>query len=275
MDLTSGWYPHDKISCESEIKQYLEEYNLDLPDHQWHGGIVPHAGWYYSGKLACQVIQKLSMGKNIDIVIIFGGHLRKGDNVIYYDFDQFETPLGNIYRENEVFNIILDRIKEFSSPEYTIDNTVEIQLPFIKYFMPETPIIAFRSPPSSLAKRLGCIIAEEMKNRNMNGVFIGSTDLTHYGPNYGFTSHGMSDEALQWVKYENDKLIIDYFLSMDEDSAINHALKESSACSVGGAIACMEASRVMGSSKGHLVDYYTSYDVRKDDSFVGYAGVIY
>jgi AmmeMemoRadiSam system protein B len=31
----------------------------------------------------------------------------------------------------------------------------------------------------------------------------------------------------------------------------------------------------MGATKATLVDHYTSYDTRPDDSFVGYAGIVF
>jgi AmmeMemoRadiSam system protein B len=37
----------------------------------------------------------------------------------------------------------------------------------------------------------------------------------------------------------------------------------------------MATCKALGSEKGALLDYYTSYDIMPDDSFVGYAGILY
>ena len=40
-------------------------------------------------------------------------------------------------------------------------------------------------------------------------LILGSTDLTHYGYNYGFTPKGTGEAAVEWVKNENDRKIVD------------------------------------------------------------------
>ena len=103
----------------------------------------------------------------------------------------------------------------------------------------------------------------------------GSTDLTHYGPNYGFLPEGLGDRALQWVRTVNDRRIIDSMLALDTAGAIEKALKERSACSAGGAAAAMSFARARGARSGELLRYMTSSDVYPADSFVGYAGIVF
>jgi AmmeMemoRadiSam system protein B len=104
---------------------------------------------------------------------------------------------------------------------------------------------------------------------------VGSTDLTHYGNNYDFSPMGGGEKALHWVKEVNDRRFIDCLLSMDAAEALERAIKERSACSVGGALAAMGFARAGGIAAGKLVDYRTSSDIVPADSFVGYAGVLY
>jgi AmmeMemoRadiSam system protein B len=40
-------------------------------------------------------------------------------------------------------------------------------------------------------------------------------------------------------------------------------------------MAAVATCKALGSQKGVLLDYYTSYDIMQDDSFVGYAGIVY
>ncbi|MBN2323714.1 MAG: AmmeMemoRadiSam system protein B, partial [Spirochaetes bacterium] len=47
------------------------------------------------------------------------------------------------------------------------------------------------------------------------------------------------------------------------------------ACCPGAVCAAIGAVKAGGVKKGVLVTYTTSYDVRPDSSFVGYAGVVY
>ena len=52
------------------------------------------------------------------------------------------------------------------------------------------------------------------------------------------------------------------------------AQEDQSACSAGGAVAAVAATRKLGAREAVLHDYYTSYEVMPNDSFVGYAGIV-
>ena len=62
---------------------------------------------------------------------------------------------------------------------------------------------------------------------------IGSTDLTHYGPNYGFVPRGLGASSVEWVKKENDKGFIEEALRMNAEGLLHHAVENNSACSPG------------------------------------------
>ena len=49
-------------------------------------------------------------------------------------------------------------------------------------------------------------------------VCIGSTDLTHYGPKYGFTPEGAGLSGIEWAKEANDKSFIDLAKHSGKDS---------------------------------------------------------
>ncbi|KAA0004051.1 MAG: AmmeMemoRadiSam system protein B, partial [Thermoplasmata archaeon] len=115
-------------------------------------------------------------------------------------------------------------------------------------------------------------IAQELKRKIK---IIGSTDMTHYGPNYGFTPHGVGEEALKWVTEVNDKRMIDLFLSMKAQEILDEASKNGNCCCSAAAATAITALKAAGAKKGYLIDYYTSYEINPDFSFVGYAGVIY
>jgi hypothetical protein len=155
------------------------------------------------------------------------------------------------------------------------DNTIEVQLAMVKYFFPEAKLVGIRSPLSMKAEKLGKEVAEVAKKEGIPILAIGSTDLTHYGPNYGVLSKGVGPASVEWVKKENDRGFIDRALRMDAGGLLKHALENGSACSAGAAISAMATCKALGSEKGFLLDYYTSYDIMPDDSFVGYAGILY
>jgi AmmeMemoRadiSam system protein B len=122
---------------------------------------------------------------------------------------------------------------------------------------------------------LGEEVARLAKEKGVSILAIGSTDLTHYGPNYGFVKKGLGPTAVEWVKKDNDKGFIDYALKMDTGGLLKHAEENDSACSAGAAASAIATCKELGAEKGTLVDYYTSYDIMPDDSFVGYAGIVF
>ncbi len=76
MAYAGSWYPATADECESSIQTYLKDHKL--PDDQnFIGGIVPHAGWYYSGSIACRVIASLSDADQIETIVLFGAHMHK------------------------------------------------------------------------------------------------------------------------------------------------------------------------------------------------------
>jgi AmmeMemoRadiSam system protein B len=283
------WYPGTKSECIRTIKQYEEDLPpgsrgevSSLAEAGMRGGIVPHAGWYFSGKTAYSVFYKIHAvashrGKIPDTFFIFGMHLGPGSpNYIFLD-EGFQTPLGKIEVNLKAANLLSSSFNfyEEDSRNYTPDNTIELQLPFIKYLFPEATVVTIGASPGSNAFAIGEKAAQISKELGLESRFIGSTDLTHYGPNYGFTPQGTGPKSVRWVKEENDRRIIEAFLRLDFQGVLREALASRNACCPGAACAAIAAAKSLGTEKGELVHYTTSYDIHPDSSFVGYAGVVY
>jgi len=274
--LPRGWYPVDKRECQREIESYLEGWSpSQLQLAKGLGGIVPHAGWYFSGKLAARVFQSLKSQKKIDVVVLYGGHLGTDDLPRIVVEEACETPFGDIEIHTGFVRSLMKSMDVKKESPSSGDNTIEIQLAMAKYFFTEAKLLAVRSPLSSKAITLGEAVAEIAKTEGFSILAIGSTDLTHYGPNYGLLAKGVGPSAVEWVKKENDKGFVDRALRMDAASLLDHAIKNDSACSAGAAASAIATCKTLGAEKGILLDYYTSYDIMPDDSFVGYAGILY
>ena len=274
--LPRGWYPIDGKDCKREIESYLEGWTPSrLPASKGLGGIVPHAGWYFSGKLAARVFYTLKLNSKADVVVLYGGHLSAEDFPRIITEEACETPFGDMEIHTRFVKNLMESMDMGKEGSTSGDNTIEIQLAMVKYFFPEAKLIAIRSPLSLKAETLGKEVAAIAKKEGISILAIGSTDLTHYGPNYGLLRKGVGPASVEWVKKENDRSFIDRALSMDAEGLLRHAIENDSACSAGAAMAAVATCKVLGSEKGVLLDYYTSYDIMPDDSFVGYAGIVY
>ncbi len=274
-NLPRGWYPVDKKECRMEIESFLKGWTPSLSLSAVRGGIVPHAGWYFSGKVSARVFQFLKSRGKADLIVLYGGHLRPDDLPRMVMESAWETPFGDMEMDTDFSGSLAKRIEVKSESPASGDNTIEIQLPMVKYFFPDSKVLAIRSPSSLMAERLGEEVARLAGEKGLAVLSIGSTDLTHYGPNYGFVQKGVGSSALKWVRDVNDRGFIDCALRMDAKGLIKHANENDSACSGGAAASAIATCKILGAERGHLIDYYTSYDIMPDESFVGYAGILY
>ena len=275
-NLPRGWYPFDGEDCKREIESFLEGWSPPpfLPVLKV-GGIIPHAGWYFSGKLSAKVFYTLQSKEKVEAVVLFGGHLGPEDLPHIVTEETCETPFGDIEIHKDFLQNLMKRIPTQKERSSSGDNTIEVQLAMVKYFFPEAKLLALRSPLSLKAVTLGEEIARIAKEKGISIIAIGSTDLTHYGPNYGYVVKGVGPSAVEWVKKENDRGLIAQALKMDSERLLKHAQENDSACSPGAAASAISTCKALGAEKGVLLDYYTSYDILPDESFVGYAGIVY
>lgn len=274
-NLPRGWYPVDQKECQREIESFLKGWSPSLSLKAVRGGIVPHAGWYFSGKLAARVFHLLKSRGRTDLIVLYGGHLGPEDPPRMVMEEGWETPFGGMAMDMEFGRELAKRMEIKPEPPHSGDNTMEIHLPMVKYFFPDSKLLAIRSPSSLKAERLGEEVGRLAKEKGLEVLVIGSTDLTHYGPDYGLVSRGIGPSALKWVRDENDKGFIDCALRMDAKGLIRHADENGSACSAGAAASAIATCKALGAGQGHLIDYYTSYDLLPDENFVGYGGIVY
>ncbi|MFC1867941.1 AmmeMemoRadiSam system protein B [Thermodesulfobacteriota bacterium] len=276
-DFAGTWYPGREAECRKAIEAFSNTCVPCPPGEEGLGGIVPHAGWFYSGQIAFNVIKCMEHDTLPDVVVIFGRHLYQESGNFIMKEGSWATPIGELEIESDITESL---VSEFdftveTANRYVQDNTIELQLPFIKYLFSDVKIIPIGVPPAVASIRIGERVAEIAESMGKKIIVLGSTDLTHYGYNYGFTSKGAGKEAVGWVKNENDKRMVDLMLDLDAEAIISEALIHSNACCSGAVAAAIAAMKRMGARKGEKLAYTTSYDIRPDDSFVGYVGIVY
>ena len=272
-----SWYPEGAAACKQEIEQFMAR-GAPKPRQpaSWMGGIVPHAGWYYSGQIACNVIQWLQDASPPDLVVLFGMHLHAGSPNYLMPTGAWETPFGSLPVDEELAGYLMQRFdftKE-TTQRFAQDNTIELQLPFVKYLLDPMRILAVGVPPNPDALAIGTAVADWARQKGRRLKIIGSTDLTHYGRNYGFSPKGSGAEAVQWARAENDRRVIQAMLAMDPQEVMAEGLRNQNACCSGAAATALAALRQMGASQSREVVYGSSYDKSPGDSFVGYVGLV-
>ncbi len=276
MAFSGTWYPATAKECESSIKKFLKE-EQGPRSGSFIGGIVPHAGWYFSGSIACRVIASLQSDEKVDTVILFGAHMHKQSEPFILSHGSIETPFGEIEVDTELVDKICEgiSIRKRSPSKFPDENTLELQNPFIRYFFPGAKIVVMGVAPSFFASIIGTMAVEEAKGLSRNIRIIGSTDMTHYGPDFGLTTAGSGEKALDWVSRHNDRTAIEAMMKMEEENIISEGLSHKNMCCPGAAAATAAAVKKLGAVRAVKLDYATSFEKSASASFVGYAGILY
>jgi AmmeMemoRadiSam system protein B len=272
-----SWYPGNAAECEREIEGFLREgKSKPALNRKRVGGIVPHAGWYFSGSIACNIIHYLAE-ESPDVIVIFGMHLHPGSPNYIMAEGAWETPFGDLQIEEKLAKELVGRFPFTieTVQRFTRDNTVELQLPFIKYFFKDAKIVPMGVPPAEASLEIGKAVADISKKLGLRAKVIGSTDLTHYGSNYGFTPKGSGIKALDWVRNENDRSVIEAMVDMDPLRVIREGVTKHNACCAGAAATAINAGKHLGSHGAESLFYATSYDKNPGESFVGYSGIVF
>jgi AmmeMemoRadiSam system protein B len=279
------FYPGQHDSCIAEINEYLQQETSGkvLPE-TIVAGIVPHAGWTFSGALAALVFSAIKQRhEKVDTFVVFGAaHGYFGQSPAVYDKGSWSTPLGEVAVDEELADAVLSGGSAVSDLQaHSSEHSIEVQVPFIQHLFAGAKILPILVPPNTQAIALGEAVGDVISTDEGKVVCIGSTDLTHYGPRYGFTPMGVGADAFQWVSGVNDRQFIDLALKLEPESLLASAAENYNACGAGAAAAAVAAAKKLGKTKGLLLAHTNSNEVMRQkmgttsaDS-VGYAAIVF
>ena len=265
--LPAGWYPRDL----SSISDFLTGFSTS--SQSGRAVIAPHAGWYYSGKIAARAVSSLQ--RAADTIVVLGGHLSAGMKPLFAMEDAVRTPFGAMPIDSRL-RLVLRREFGGNDDRYS-DNTIEVLLPMVHYFFPKASLLWVRLPSDLQSAEAGKIISGAAKKLNLNINVIASTDLTHYGPNYGFSPQGTGLGAIRWVREVNDAGFINAVESGNNSEVLRSAESNHAACSAGAVLGVMGFTGAESLGNLKLLEYGTSADVDEGSSpasFVGYAALV-
>ena len=265
--LPRGWYPDDPQSLRDLVQSWA---GPEPRDATAIAAVAPHAGWSFSGRIAARAAASLAAAPTI---AIFGGHLPSSSAPLAAEESSFDSPLGPIEADLELLSALKAHIKLGRDDES--DNTVEVLVPIISALFPGSRLLWLRAPNGSASLELGQALFAASRSLGRELACLGSTDLTHYGPNYGFSPKGRGGAAEAWVRDTNDRRFIEALLALDGDEVLRRGEAERSACSSGAAAAALSFALAAGATRAELLEYATSLELRRDESFVGYAAVAF
>lgn len=255
------FYPREKeelehlmdLLCGSEHREKIKAKSI----------LVPHAGYIYSGKTACQVYKKVNLPSRV--ILLGPNHTGYGEPISVYSGDAWETPYGIVEIDKELREKILEfPYAKADELAHLYEHSLEVQIPFIqKYsktgFKILPIVVAFTE--YEIAREFGRFLGETLKDKDL--LIVISTDMSHYIP---------ADEAKR-----KDEILISAMERLNTEELYFKALQYNiTMCGVIPAVIGIEAVKVLGATKGIVVDYSNSGEVNGDFSkVVAYLGMIF
>jgi AmmeMemoRadiSam system protein B len=251
------FYRSDPEGLRSQLKAYF-----DVPVHKEEsarGGVVPHAGYVYSGQVAAHVYAELPLAETY--VLIGPNHHAIGSTIALSQ-ETWSTPLGNLEVDEEIVDD-LSKSMDVDETAHQYEHSIEVQLPFLQYRFKDFKIvpICIGLQDEKTAKEVSVDLANALRDRE-DVVVLASSDFTHYE----------SDKSAR----ENDNLVIEAIIDLDTSKLYSRIYEHHiSVCGYGPIAVTMETTKALGAEKGKLLKYATSGDVSGDmSSVVGYSGIV-
>ncbi len=280
--VAGSFYPGTAREIRDTVQGWLEQVPVEVSGTVY-GGIVPHAGWVYSGQTALRVFKALALqerlqGEQPDTVLFFGAvHTPGVPGPSLYGSGMWRTPLGDVAIDGDLARELLAADARFVDrpSAHADEHSIEVQVPFVQVLFPQARILPVAMPPHSDAQALGAVTAAVIQSSGKRVAVIGSTDLTHYGPRYGIAPAGTGEAGLAWA-HENDRRMLDLIVGLQTERVLPEARAHYNACGPGAVVAAMAAAQALGATRGELLHYTTSYEVMpygRPTDLVGYGAV--
>ena len=283
------FYPDDPEKCRALASKFVQTGREELgksgpADRKWLGGVVPHAGWICSGAIAGQTIAAVAASvPSPDVVVVFGAiHSPVQTEVAALDsHGTWRVPGGDSRQPEEVERRLSESPSLFAIDDrfHLHEHAVEVELPLIQQAWPNAAVLPIEVPVLENAVEIGVETATKIRQAGLAAVYLASSDLTHYGPNYRFTPMGVGQAALDWAK-ENDRRLLTLVTDMRAEQVVPEVRQNLNACGAGAIAAMLGACREMGASRGEILRHANSCDTLADvapqrpDNAVGYASVV-
>ena len=181
------FYTGDARELSEEVDSFLALHRGATIYHHVAAVIVPHAGYYFSGRVAASAYMSVPADQPYKRIFLLGpSHHEWLDRAsVNTEADYYATPLGNVKVDRETARSISDADSVFSYQPKAHDreHCLEVQLPFLQRRLgdvpPIVPIIISTNDFNKL-KRIAHVLKPYFTEENL---FVISSDFSHY-PSY-------------------------------------------------------------------------------------------
>ncbi len=260
------FYPEEPHVLRDTVEQYLTAIaEHDIPSLSVIGGVVPHAGYMYSGSTAAYVYRSLA-GSSAECVVLVGpSHRDYFEPVSVFNGDAYETPLGVVSVHTALARKIAERSEAIllSDLGHRMEHALEVQLPFLQVVLPHATIvpIVMGSQDREYCTDLAGALAEALNGEP--AIILASSDLSHFHP-YDVARRIDAASAARVDAFDAEG-----FLRGLETQHIE-------ACGGGPVATVMLASASLGADEARVLHSCNSGDISGDrSSVVGYMAAVF
>jgi AmmeMemoRadiSam system protein B len=260
--VAGSFYPSDPRELAREIDSFTAssaEKNLAL------GGVVPHAGYMYSGSVAGAVYSSLQIPNRC--ILLGPRHFPRGEPLAILREGTWQTPLGEAQIDTVLAAELARRCPRLRDDvvAHEREHSLEVQIPFLQRLAGENlrfvPIV-LATDRFAVIEELGHAVAQVVAAQSEPVLVIASTDMNHY-----------ESDA---ITREKDHRAIERILALDPRGLFDTVrFGEISMCGYAATVAMLVAMRDLGAKEARLIRYATSADINGDHGrVVGYAGIV-
>ena len=133
------FYPEDK----EELLEYINKYDRYTERGDAYVILVPHGTWDLTCSLSCAAFSAAANRKISRVLILGSVHDKREDGLFLSSSSFFQTPLGAIPVDQDYSHAIESSgsLFEINDIPHLGEHSIEVLLPFVKFYFPETPII--------------------------------------------------------------------------------------------------------------------------------------
>lgn len=253
--LAGMFYPKNADELESFIAKAFENTVSSVSNP--YGILAPHAGYIYSGH--CAAVSYSKIDENFDGTFVILAPSHNGFMTSTSDMD-WETPFGIVESDKNFISVLGKYIPVDNRIAQAQENSIEVQLPFIKYRFKNAKIVPVLLGDQSLqgAEYAADGIIRAIKETGIIPKVIASGDGSHYVER----NKALNDD-LECAAALKNLDIIHFYRTLREVSP--------SMCGYGCMAAMAKICKTLGAKESRVLIYETSGDATGDYSqVVGY-----
>jgi len=275
MDIRKAWvagtfYPDQPEQLVDMVRHLLNKeaklIDYSLGKNHILGGVVPHAGYMYSGYEAVHLYELIRYSEIAfdTIIILHPNHTALvAEDLCVAGCEAWETPLGKLEVDREFAKMLKLPMNKVAHQN---EHSAEVQLPFLQLFLREgfkiLPI-CMNHQTVNCALKLANLIVEANQVMKRKLLVLASSDFSHF--------------LTPDLAYKLDQLVVKAIRKLDSqqifDAVRRHRI---SVCGFGPIMTLVEYSRMLHKdAKVKVLRQGNSGDIKPSNSVVDYLSILF